>query len=245
MKGFNLKNKKILFSVTLLFLFFVNSCVSDSNDGTDIIDNSDQNQSDTIKPGILATIIPSFEPTSTPVPVPTSTPYPTREPNQSATPEPGSKNNTPPPPPPSSPPYPIPDLDPAPEFILELFDQTQFDVLDQNGKPILLVFWAPWCPYCQKEMPVVESLYSEFLDSGVDVLGIAVLSEFDEALNFYNEHEFVIPTGWDEENEIAKKYGVEGVPSFRLIDKAGNLDLQFSGARGESVLRRVMMYASQ
>ena len=237
--GFDVNNRKILFSVALVFLFLMNSCASGSNDGTSIIDNSDQIQSDPIKAGILATIIPSFEPTSTAIPVPTSTPYPTRAPNQSANPGPGSTNN------PSSPPYPIPDLDPAPEFTLELFDQTQFDVLDQNGKPILLVFWAPWCPYCQKELPVVESLYSEFLDSGVDVLGIAVLSEFDEALNFYNEQEFVIPTGWDEGNEIGKKYGVEGVPSFRLIDKAGNLDLQFSGARGESVLRRVMMYASQ
>ena len=94
-------------------------------------------------------------------------------------------------------------------------------------------------------MPVVESLYLEFLESGVDVLGIAILSEFEEASNFYNEQKFMIPTGWDEGNLIAKKYGVEGVPSFRLIDKAGNLDLQFSGARGESVLRRVMLYASQ
>ena len=228
------KNKIVLFT-PLLFLLLLNSCSSNSSNGADKIDDSEMIQSDPIKSGILATIIPSFEPTSTPAPSPTiaSNTNPTPEVKN------GSTNS------PSSPPYPIPDLDPAPEFTLELFDQTQFDVLDQNGRPILLVFWAPWCPYCHKEMPVVESLYLEFLESGVDVLGIAILSEFEEASNFYNEQKFVIPTGWDEGNLIAKKYGVEGVPSFRLIDKAGNLDLQFSGARGESVLRRVMLYASQ
>ncbi len=42
------------------------------------------------------------------------------------------------------------------------------------GKPLLLNFWATWCPPCVEEMPMLDAFYAENQSNGWQVLGIAV-----------------------------------------------------------------------
>jgi thiol-disulfide isomerase/thioredoxin len=43
-----------------------------------------------------------------------------------------------------------------------------------RGKPVLLNFWATWCPPCVEELPLLSSFYRENADKGWQVLGLAV-----------------------------------------------------------------------
>lgn len=45
---------------------------------------------------------------------------------------------------------------------------------DFRGRPLLLNFWATWCPPCVEEMPLLDAFYREHQTKGVQVLGIAV-----------------------------------------------------------------------
>lgn len=43
-----------------------------------------------------------------------------------------------------------------------------------QGRPLLLNFWATWCPPCVEELPLLDTFYKENSGNGWQVLGIAV-----------------------------------------------------------------------
>ncbi|WP_416416511.1 thioredoxin [Paenarthrobacter aromaticivorans] len=81
----------------------------------------------------------------------------------------------------------------------------QADVL-QNDLPVLVDFWAPWCPPCRAVGPVLDQLAKEQA-SKVDVIKVNV----------------------DENPELAQKYGVTSIPAFRVFNN-GDVAGSFVGA---------------
>ena len=52
--------------------------------------------------------------------------------------------------------------------------QTQLHMRSLAGKPLLLNFWATWCPPCVEELPLLDRFFAENLKNGWQVLGLAV-----------------------------------------------------------------------
>jgi len=53
-------------------------------------------------------------------------------------------------------------------------DGVELDVTRWRGKPLLVNFWATWCPPCVKELPEINQFYKEAQAKGWQVLGLAV-----------------------------------------------------------------------
>ena len=53
-------------------------------------------------------------------------------------------------------------------------DGSEVDVARWRGKPLLVNFWATWCPPCVKELPEINQFYAEAKSKGWQVLGLAV-----------------------------------------------------------------------
>lgn len=51
-----------------------------------------------------------------------------------------------------------------PGFELEDFNGQKVKIATSSGKPILIDFWAAWCPFCLEEMPEIEKIHQEFGD---------------------------------------------------------------------------------
>lgn len=48
---------------------------------------------------------------------------------------------------------------------------------DYVGKPLILHFWATWCPYCKKLQPTLERLQNDYAEQGLEILAVSLLEE--------------------------------------------------------------------
>lgn len=101
-----------------------------------------------------------------------------------------------------------------------LIDGSEFNV--QNDKPILINFWATWCPVCKLEESSIEKISKDF-----QVVTIATQSgsnaEVKEYLNKNNLSFMVIN---DEDGTLAQKFNIKAYPTTFIYDK--NQNLKFS-----------------
>ena len=99
--------------------------------------------------------------------------------------------------------------------------------LDQYiGKnPIMLIFWASWCPNCQREVPKVNALLKEYGPRGMKFIAINVgmNDSVERARAFMKKHGMNYPVLFDQKSVLSRKYGVQGVPTVVVADKQGRV----------------------
>jgi len=112
---------------------------------------------------------------------------------------------------------------PAPRFFSMTPGGKKFGSDDLKGKLVLLNFWATWCPPCRLEMPSMERLYQEFKGEGLEVVAINFMEREKPITSFLKENGFTFSVLLDKKGEIARDYGVHGLPVTFLIARNGNL----------------------
>jgi peroxiredoxin len=93
-----------------------------------------------------------------------------------------------------------------------------------RGKPVMLDFTASWCSVCQQQSPIVNGVAQRFQDKGLVVVGIDT-AEDDRAWadKWVQRKKFVFPIAFDEGNAIARRYGVDSLPTVVVISKEGKV----------------------
>jgi len=116
----------------------------------------------------------------------------------------------------------------APDFELVLADGTSIHLSDLRGNPVMINFWATWCPPCRAEMPdIVEAAGKE-----QDLVVIAAnVQETVEAIRpFAEAYSMKIPIAVDEDGGLSNLYQVRGMPTSIFIDRDGKIASTWAGA---------------
>lgn len=120
--------------------------------------------------------------------------------------------------------------DAVPGFDTVLLDGKTFSAADLKGKPVLVMFWATWCPICRKEMPGLQKLFAEYRARGFVILALSIDAERIEVEEFWKDYDYDFPVAMrvQRHNEI---FGVtRATPRFFLIDRGGVLRFAHRGA---------------
>lgn len=119
--------------------------------------------------------------------------------------------------------------DAAPDFTATLADGTEFTLSEQQGKVVLLNFWATWCGPCVREMPAFEKLQEDYGDN-VAILAVNCMEDADTVAAFIEENSYTFPIAIDERGAVSAKYPTQGIPYTLVIDGDGIVQNIYMGA---------------
>lgn len=111
----------------------------------------------------------------------------------------------------------------APDFQLPDLDGQSVSLSDFRGKPVLVNFWATWCPPCRAEMPYIQEIFDdkEWSDKGLVILAIDKGESPSTVENFMQSYNLSFPVLLDINQNVALEYNIRGIPTTFLIDKDG------------------------
>jgi len=109
----------------------------------------------------------------------------------------------------------------APDFQLQNLDGQTVSLGNLRGKPVLINFWATWCPPCRSEMPYIQEIYDEWSDKELVVLAINIGESSSKAEGFMQSYNLSFTVLLDTKQAIAQKYNIQYIPTTFFIDKDG------------------------
>ncbi len=93
---------------------------------------------------------------------------------------------------------------------------------DIKGKPMVVEFWATWCPPCRASIPHLNEVNKEFKDKGLVIIGIS-----DEDKAKVEDFRKGVPMDYnvalDKEGKLAEKFGITGIPHAFVVGKDGKI----------------------
>ena len=106
---------------------------------------------------------------------------------------------------------------------------------DYKGRPVLVNFWATWCPPCLAEMPLIQTFAEKHAD---DLIILAINAGEEESLvrQFIDQHDLDLNFLLDPSNSAAVKFHVYGFPTTLFFDQDGALSARHIGELNEPLL---------
>jgi peroxiredoxin len=113
---------------------------------------------------------------------------------------------------------------PAADFTLPDLDGQPVALNQFLGKkPVLLVFWATWCPECKAAIPEINAMATGPLAAKLQVLGLDFRESREKVANAVKARGIRYPVLLDEKGRVARAYGVVGIPTYVLIGRDGKV----------------------
>jgi len=128
----------------------------------------------------------------------------------------------------------------APSFDLKALNGTSFSNGSLKGRPVLLDFWTTWCGPCRQAMPALETLYREYRDKGLVILGVDAGEDRQTVETFLKTATASYPTILSVGSDILTSFQVTAYPTYVLIDSNGNIVAHQIGYPGEAGLRSML-----
>jgi len=110
--------------------------------------------------------------------------------------------------------------DTAPNIAFDSPIKGKKNLFDIKANQKLVVFWASWCPACNKEMPYIKEYYNDFKKNDGEIVAISLdynQKDFDNATKDLPWYNYTDLLRWD--SPVADKFNIQSTPTLILLDK--------------------------
>ena len=112
----------------------------------------------------------------------------------------------------------------APDFTIQDWEGNMVKLSDFFGKPIVLNFWASWCPPCKAELPDFDDACKKYEGEVVFLMVNMTDNQMETvevAKDFIKTYGYDFPVYFDVSYEAAMVYGVRSIPQTYFINAEG------------------------
>ena len=128
---------------------------------------------------------------------------------------------------------------PATDFTVENEAGEKVRLSELQGRPVIVNFWATWCPPCRSELPLFDSYGKQYGDK-ITFLMVDLADGVQETKqtvhDFMEENGYTFDVHYDTSGEAVRAYQIRGIPMTIAVDAEGNLVSEQIGALSEDVL---------
>jgi len=128
---------------------------------------------------------------------------------------------------------------PAKDFELKNLAGETIALSNFFGHPVIVNFWATWCPPCREEMPIFQK-FADMYDTRLIVLAVNAGEKEEVVRNFVEESGLDLVFLLDPTNSAAELYGVRGFPMTFFIDEQGTLLRTHLGELDERLIKHYL-----
>jgi peroxiredoxin len=125
----------------------------------------------------------------------------------------------------------LPDLAAAPRLNLQTPDGGRVSLSEFRGKPLIVNFWATWCPPCLAEMPSLQRAWEQLDEEGIGVIAINVGEDAETIRKFTRQSPVTFPLPMDERSQVVQQWPVRGLPTTFVVDPKGRIAYMATGER--------------
>ncbi len=114
-------------------------------------------------------------------------------------------------------------------FDIELIDGKKWGLEEQKGMPVVIFFWAQWCPCSHNSMPFMEQAHKEYGPKGVRFIGIGIQDTQFELKKFIEQERPSFQMAFDLRSKVANLYGIVTTPTTLFITRDGKIGGKYVG----------------
>ncbi|MBN2202036.1 TlpA family protein disulfide reductase [bacterium] len=118
----------------------------------------------------------------------------------------------------------------APDFSAMTLEGRSFTLSEMKGRPVVINFFAIWCPSCRMELPELQkTVWEPFRNAGLEVLAVGREHTAAELDTFRVRHGFTFDFAPDPDRSIFRLYADKFIPRTLLVGRDGRIVFQTLG----------------